>query len=43
MPGRIFIGVSGWRYTPWRGHFYPPRLAQAKELQYASRVFVRSN
>ena len=39
MAGRIFIGVSGWRYTPWRGHFYPPKLAQARELQYAARVF----
>jgi uncharacterized protein YecE (DUF72 family) len=39
MAGRIFIGVSGWRYTPWRGHFYPPKLAQARELGYASRQF----
>jgi uncharacterized protein YecE (DUF72 family) len=39
MAGRIRIGVSGWRYTPWRGNFYPPRLAQARELQYASRQF----
>jgi uncharacterized protein YecE (DUF72 family) len=39
MAGRIHIGVSGWRYTPWRGHFYPPGLAQARELAYAARVF----
>jgi uncharacterized protein YecE (DUF72 family) len=39
MPGRIHIGVSGWRYTPWRGNFYPRGLAQSRELQYASRVF----
>jgi uncharacterized protein YecE (DUF72 family) len=39
MGGRICIGVSGWRYTPWRGHFYPPKLAQARELAYAARVF----
>jgi uncharacterized protein YecE (DUF72 family) len=39
MPGRIRIGVSGWRYPPWRGNFYPPRLAQARELEYASRQF----
>jgi uncharacterized protein YecE (DUF72 family) len=39
MPGRVHIGVSGWRYEPWRGHFYPRGLAQAKELQYAARVF----
>jgi uncharacterized protein YecE (DUF72 family) len=39
MAGRIRIGVSGWRYPPWRGHFYPAKLAQARELEYASRIF----
>jgi uncharacterized protein YecE (DUF72 family) len=39
MAGTLRIGVSGWRYTPWRGNFYPPRLAQARELQYAARQF----
>jgi uncharacterized protein YecE (DUF72 family) len=39
MAGDIRIGVSGWRYTPWRGHFYPKKLAQARELEYASRIF----
>lgn len=37
--GRIRIGVSGWRYTPWRGNFYPRKLAQARELEFASRIF----
>ena len=36
--GRIRIGVSGWRYTPWRGVFYPRDLPQRLELWYASRV-----
>lgn len=31
------IGISGWRYSPWRGTFYPERLAQKRELEYASR------
>jgi uncharacterized protein YecE (DUF72 family) len=31
------IGISGWRYEPWRGEFYPAKLAQRSELQYASR------
>ena len=31
------IGVSGWRYPPWRGDFYPRGLAQRRELEYASR------
>jgi uncharacterized protein YecE (DUF72 family) len=39
MAGKVLIGVSGWRYTPWRGHFYPTGLAQWRELQHASRVF----
>ena len=35
--GRIRIGVGGWTFEPWRGTFYPPGLAQARELAYASR------
>jgi uncharacterized protein YecE (DUF72 family) len=35
--GAIHIGISGWRYEPWRGVFYPPGLAQSRELDYASR------
>jgi uncharacterized protein YecE (DUF72 family) len=33
----VRIGISGWRYGPWRGVFYPKGLAQARELEYASR------
>lgn len=33
----IHIGISGWRYAPWRGVFYPAGLVQARELDYASR------
>ncbi|HVT37167.1 MAG TPA: DUF72 domain-containing protein, partial [Nevskiaceae bacterium] len=35
----IRIGISGWRYAPWRGRFYPKGLPQARELAYASRHF----
>lgn len=35
--GRIRVGIGGWNYAPWRGSFYPPRLAQRRELEYASR------
>jgi uncharacterized protein YecE (DUF72 family) len=35
----IRIGISGWRYTPWRGVFYPKDLPQRSELWYASRIF----
>jgi uncharacterized protein YecE (DUF72 family) len=31
------IGISGWRYEPWRKVFYPEDLNQKKELWYASR------
>ena len=34
--GNIYIGVGGWTFEPWRGVFYPEKLAQAKELQYAA-------
>jgi uncharacterized protein YecE (DUF72 family) len=36
--GAIYIGISGWRYEPWRGVFYPPGLVQARELDYAARA-----
>ena len=34
----IHIGISGWRYAPWRGDFYPKGLTQKRELQFASRA-----
>ena len=39
MGPRIRIGVSGWRYAPWRGVFYPKELPQRLELRYAARIF----
>lgn len=35
---RIRVGISGWRYAPWRGKFYPPGLAQKNELRYAASI-----
>ena len=32
------IGISGWRYPPWRGDFYPKGLVQKNELRFASRT-----
>ena len=32
------IGISGWRYAPWRGIFYPKDLPQKRELEHASRM-----
>jgi uncharacterized protein YecE (DUF72 family) len=37
MKGRIFVGVGGWNFAPWRGSFYPEELTHARELHYASR------
>ena len=34
---QLRIGISGWRYEPWRRVFYPPGLAQRRELEFASR------
>ena len=33
------IGISGWRYQPWRGDFYPPGLPQHQELVFAAQRF----
>ena len=37
--GRAIVGISGWRYAPWRGVFYPRGLPQAQELAYAGAQF----
>jgi uncharacterized protein YecE (DUF72 family) len=37
--GAIRVGLSGWRYPPWRRVFYPKRLPRRRELEYASRRF----
>ncbi len=37
--GTVRIGISGWRYAGWRGVFYPPKLAQRRELEHAASVF----
>lgn len=39
MAVRVRIGISGWRYAPWRGKFYPGGLRQKDELAFAARQF----
>src|SRR4029079_9890972 len=34
--GNIYLGVGGWNFPPWRGVFYPDKLPQARELEYAA-------
>lgn len=37
MSGKIYVGIGGWTFEPWRGIFYPEGLAQKRELEYASQ------
>jgi uncharacterized protein YecE (DUF72 family) len=36
---KVRVGISGWRYGPWRGKFYPADLRQKDELAYAASRF----
>ena len=38
-PGRVWIGISGYDYKPWRGVFYPRELPKKKWLHYAAERF----
>jgi uncharacterized protein YecE (DUF72 family) len=35
----IRIGISGWRYEPWRRVWYPEGLPQRRELEFCGRHF----
>jgi uncharacterized protein YecE (DUF72 family) len=35
----VRIGISGWRYAPWRGVWYPEGLPQRRELEFCGRHF----
>jgi uncharacterized protein YecE (DUF72 family) len=35
----IRIGISGWRYEPWRGVWYPEELPQRRELEFCGVHF----
>ncbi|HEY4078004.1 MAG TPA: DUF72 domain-containing protein [Rhizomicrobium sp.] len=32
----IYVGVGGWVFEAWRDNFYPAKLPQKRELEYAS-------
>jgi uncharacterized protein YecE (DUF72 family) len=36
---RVYVGISGYDYKPWRGRFYPDDLPARRWLEYASRRF----
>ena len=35
--GRIYLGIGGWTFEPWRGVFYPEKLPKTRELEYAAQ------
>ena len=35
----VKIGISGWRYDPWRKVFYPEGLPHRRELEFCGRHF----
>ena len=35
----VRVGISGWRYEPWRKVFYPEGLPQRRELEFCGRHF----
>jgi uncharacterized protein YecE (DUF72 family) len=35
----VLVGISGWRYEPWRKVFYPEGLPQRRELEFCGRHF----
>ena len=38
--GAIRVGVGGWTFEPWRGTFFPEKLPQKRELEFASRALT---
>jgi uncharacterized protein YecE (DUF72 family) len=37
--GIVRVGISGWTYPPWRGVFFPKKLTQKRELEFAANTF----
>jgi uncharacterized protein YecE (DUF72 family) len=37
VSGKIYVGIGGWTFEPWRGVFYPDDLPKKRELEFASR------
>jgi uncharacterized protein YecE (DUF72 family) len=37
--GVVRVGISGWTYKPWRGVFFPAKLPQKRELEFAANTF----
>jgi uncharacterized protein YecE (DUF72 family) len=39
MPGRLFLGTSGFAYQEWKGDFYPPEVKPSAMLRYYGTRF----
>lgn len=37
MDSPVRVGIGGWNFAPWRSNFYPEKLPQRRELEFASR------
>ena len=35
----VRVGLSGWTYAPWAGHFYPDGLPARRQLAHAASIF----
>lgn len=40
MPGKTFVGCSGWQYASWSGTFYPRELPASRWLPFYAQRFV---
>ena len=40
--GRIYIGIGGWNFAPWRGVFYPKGLRKPKNSNMRRAISLRS-
>ncbi len=39
MPGKLYVGTSGWHYPHWRGVFYPAGMAPGDYLSFYAAHF----
>ncbi|MCW3798634.1 DUF72 domain-containing protein [Sphingomonas sp. BN140010] len=39
MTAKVRVGIGGWTFPPWRKTFYPAKLPQSRELEFAAQEF----
>jgi uncharacterized protein YecE (DUF72 family) len=40
VSGRIYVGIGGWDYEPWRTTFFPAGLAKARQLEHVGATLT---